>query len=220
MRKTISAILAVPVLVGGMLLGVAAPSQAQDDACTVKHTNLPASCLDVNKKQFKYVKSHVGASPYNWTQLRKRYGKSEQGYQLASAVQFSMVSITHKVAGGQTVPKLAQTIPWPSYKAKSYKKYKKTKYSVYEIYGLKTNGAVITWKYGTTRQVNENTRPESQYSKCVKYFKKHRITVECKHEIWFRVKGWFAGRTMESYLTTMYAYSHGGKCPPGMPKCV
>jgi hypothetical protein len=220
MRKVIYAVLTTLAMVAGLLVGAAGPSQAGNDECDFTG-NLPMSCLDTNEGVYQYVKSQIGAKPYSMTKLVKRYGSSDIDYQVAANVELAVVAITHQNDHADPVPKIKATkIPWPSYKAKSAKKYKKSRYAVYEIFGEKKNGTVITWKYGITRQKDVNVRPRSQLGKCNAYFKKHKIAAKCDFTILIQVIGWFAARSEESSLTTLYAATHGGKCPPGMPKCV
>jgi hypothetical protein len=221
MRRAICAVLAVIAMIGGLLLGAAGPSQAGEDTCTgLIGFSIPASCLNRNKPQFRYVQKEVGANPYSYASLLGRYGNTKQGHGVAYFVQSSTLSITHQVRNAAPVPALRKPIPWPSYKAKSVKKYRKTKYSVYEIFGVAPHSGRITWKYGITRQADENSRPKSQYAACRRYFASKHTPYACRHVILVRVVGWFAARSYEASYTTMYAAQHNGYCPPGMPKCV
>lgn len=173
-------------------------------------------CVCVNKPEYRYVRSTLGASPHNLDSLVKRYGTTAQGKDIAGQTYLVMVPATAKGA-----PKLKKRVPYPSYQAKSAKKHRRTKYSVYWIYGVSKGPTVslITWKFGITRQANENSRPRSQYRECMKYFGSGGYQ-RCRHEILKRVVGWFPARTAEADYTLAYALNHGGRCPPGMPACL
>lgn len=120
-------------------------------------------------------------------------------------------------------PALKKRIPFPDYKSKAAKTYAKSPYRVYEIYGTSLGPGYYhnTWKYGITRQLIPAQRPERQLSACTKYYgSKHLLDGSCNCKwLWIGV-GWLQARTIEASYTLLYAITHQGNCPPGMPACV
>jgi hypothetical protein len=173
-------------------------------------------CLCVNKPEYRHVKKQLGARPLDLTSLVHRFGTSAQGKDVAGQTYIAMVAATAKGA-----PKLKKRVPYPSYQAKSARKHRTSRYSVYWIFAASKGPTFVleTWKFGITRQADENRRPKSQYRACMKHFGTTGYRF-CRHRILKRVVGWFPARTVEADYTLAYALNHGGRCPPGMPACV
>lgn len=166
-----------------------------------------------NAGEVEYALEQLGVKSLSLKLLVKRLGK-QAGNDAYAALA---ASLSKKAA---TVKK---TIPFPSYKAKSATTYAKSPYRVYEIYGV-SKGPVKdhwTWKYGITRQMIPAQRPNGQLPACTKYYgPPYLLGGRCTYQwIWSGV-GWLQARTIEASYTLLYAITHQGKCPPGMPACI
>jgi hypothetical protein len=198
------------------------------DPCMAKLLKVvPIGCLDFNRPEWKHARKQLGANPYSYPALKKRFGTRKVDKRVAKMTQKVIVLTTHDPNAGLTPrPTLVKKVPYPSYKAKSRTnpKLRKIKYVVYEIAG-ETKGPIVqenTWKYGITRQIPWQARPKSQLAACMKYWeaKYPGVYYRCPYRLVYTTYGWYNARVLESNLTLLYALNHNGHCPPGMPKCV
>jgi hypothetical protein len=174
---------------------------------------LSACGCPLNAGEVEYALKELGVKSLSLNLLIKRLGKQVGNDAFAALV----VSLSKKAA---TVRK---TIRFPDYKSKTAKTYAKSPYRVYEIYGT-GKGPVYphwAWKYGITRQPIPAQRPERQLATCTKYYgSRFLLNGRCTYRwLWIGV-GWLQARTMEASYTLLYAITHQGNCPPGMPACV
>jgi hypothetical protein len=140
------------------------------------------------------------------------------GKQAGSVAFVALVASLAKKAA-----KLKKRVPFPDSKSKTATTYAKTPYRVYEIYGTSLGPGFYhwTWKYGITRQLIPAQRPERQLGACTIYYgPRFLLNGRCTYRwLWIGV-GWLQARTIEASLTLVYAITHGGNCPPGMPACI
>lgn len=166
-----------------------------------------------NAGEVKYALQELGVKSLSLNLLIKRLGK-QVGTDAFAALA---ASLSKKAA------KVKKTIPFPNYKSKTATTYAKSPYRVYEIYGTSKGPGYYhwTWKYGITRQLIPAQRPERQLPTCTKYYgSKYLLNGRCTYRwLWIGV-GWLQARTMEASYTLLYAITHQGNCPPGMPACV
>jgi hypothetical protein len=174
---------------------------------------LPACGCPPNAGEVKYALKELGVKSLSLNLLIKRLGKQVG----TDAFVVLAASLSKKAA---TVRKL---IPFPDYKSKTATKYAKSPYRVYEIYGTSLGPGYYhwTWKYGITRQLIPAQRPQRQLAACTKYYgSQHLLDGSCTFDwLWIGV-GWLQARTIEASYTLLYAITHQGNCPPGMPACV
>jgi hypothetical protein len=174
---------------------------------------LPACACPPNAGEVKYALKELGVKSLSLKLLIKRLGKQVG----TDAFVVLAASLSKKAA---TVRK---TIPFPNYKSKTAKMYAKSAYRVYEVYGTSLGPGYYhwTWKYGITRQLIPAQRPERQLPACTNYYgSKHLLDGSCTYKwLWIGV-GWLQARTIEASYTLLYAITHQGNCPPGMPACV
>lgn len=166
-----------------------------------------------NSGEVKYAMKELGIKSLSLNLLIKRLGK-QVGIDAFVAL---VASLSKKAA------KVRKRIPFPNYQARSATTYAKSPYRVHEIYGTSLGPGYYqwTWKYGITRQLIAAQRPGRQLPACTKYYgPKHLLNGRCTYRwLWIGV-GWLQARTMEASYTLLYAITHQGKCPPGMPACV
>jgi hypothetical protein len=166
-----------------------------------------------NAGQVEYALAELGVKSLNVTLLEKRLGKTV-GIDAFAALAASLAKPAAKVK---------KRIPYPDYKSKTATTYAKSPYRVYEIYGTSLGPGFYheTWKYGITRQLIPAQRPERQLPACTAYYgSRFLLGGKCTYRwLWIGV-GWLQARTMEATFTLLYAITHGGNCPPGMPACI
>jgi hypothetical protein len=174
---------------------------------------LPACDCPPNAGEVKYALKELGVKSLTLSLLIKRLGK-QAGTDAFAALAASLAK------QAATVKK---RVPFPDYESKTAAIYAKSPYRVYEIYGTSLGPGYYhwTWKYGITRQLIPAQRPERQLAACTKYYgPKHLLGGKCTYQwLWIGV-GWLQARTIEASYTLLYAITHQGKCPPGMPACV
>lgn len=174
---------------------------------------LPACSCPPNAGEVEYALKELGVKSLSLKLLIKRLGKQAGNDALAALA----ASLTKKAA---TVKK---RVPFPDYKSKTAAAYAKSPYRVYEIYGTSLGPGFYhwTWKYGITRQLIPAQRPNGQLPTCTKFYgPRHLLGGACTYQwLWIGV-GWLQARTIEASYTLLYAITHQGKCPPGMPACI
>jgi hypothetical protein len=174
---------------------------------------LPACSCPPNAGEVVYALKELGVSSFSEKLLIKRLGKQVGTDAFAGLA----ASLSKKAAT------LKKRVPYPDRRSKSATTYAKSPYRVYEIYGTSLGPGFYhwTWKYGITRQLIPAQRPERQLSACTRYFgSRFLLNGRCTYRwLWIGV-GWLQARTMEATFTLLYAITHQGKCPPGMPACV
>jgi hypothetical protein len=172
-----------------------------------------ASCGCKNAPQVVYALHQLGVKSVSQSLLRKRLGK-----------QVGDVTFVALAASlGTRVAKVRKRVPFPNYKARSAVTYRKTPYRVYEIFGVGLGPVYphYTFKYGITRQLIPRERPERQLPTCTRYYGPSRLlNRRCVYRwIWIGI-GWLQARAVEASYTLVYAITHQGHCPPGMPACI
>jgi hypothetical protein len=212
--------LIVTILLFASLFATVGSAQASDACYESYPGRIPVSCIDNNLTYFRYVRTQVGANPFNYTSLKKRFGKRASDHRGAKMAQLMTLRITHSPYVDPP-PTLVRKVPLPSYKAKLVKKYRNRKFVIYQIYA-DTKPPIVqreTWKFGITSVVPWTDRPESQLPKCDAYYPDSGYQ-PCFYRKLGTVTGWWNARMMEAGYTLQYAKFHDGKCPPGMPACV
>lgn len=174
---------------------------------------LPECGCPPNAGEVEYALEELGVKSLSLNLLTKRLGK-QVGTDTFTVL---VVSLAKKAA------KVRKRVPFPDYKAASATTYAKSPYRVYEIYGTSKGPGFYhdTWKYGITRQLIPAQRPQRQLGACTRYYgSQYLLGGKCTYEwLWIGV-GWLQARTMEAVYTLLYAITHQGNCPPGMPACV
>jgi hypothetical protein len=174
---------------------------------------VPACGCPPNAGEVVYALKQLGVTSLSLKLLVKRLGKQVGTFAFAVLV----VSLSKKVA------KVQKRVPFPDYRSKSATTYAKSPYRVYEIYGTSLGPGFYhwTWKYGITRQLIPAERPERQLGTCTRFYgPQFLLNRRCTFRwLWIGV-GWLQARTVEALYTLLYAITHQGRCPPGMPACV
>jgi hypothetical protein len=180
---------------------------------TAAQVMLPRCGCPPNAGEVEYALKELGVKSLSLKLLIKRLGNQVGTDAFAALV----VSLSKKPAT------LKKRIPFPDYKSKSATKYAKSPYRVYEIYGTSLGPGFYhwTWKYGITRQLIPAQRPNGQLPACTRYYgPRYLLGGACTYQwLWIGV-GWLQARTVEASYTLLYAITHQGNCPPGMPACV
>jgi hypothetical protein len=166
-----------------------------------------------NAGEVKYALQELHVSALRLNLLERRLGKQVGSDAYAALV----LSLAKKAAT------LKKRIPYPDSRSKTATTYAKTPYRVYEIYGTSLGPGFYheTWKYGITRQLIYSQRPERQLKYCTAYYgPRFLLGGKCTYRwMWIGI-GWLQARTIEASLTLLYAITHNGYCPPGMPACI
>jgi hypothetical protein len=174
---------------------------------------LPRCGCPPNAGEVEYALKQLGVKSLSLKLLVKRLGKTAGNDAFAALV----LSLNKKAAT------VKRRIPFPDYRSKSATTYAKSPYRVYEIYGTSLGPGFYheTWKYGITRQLIPAERPERQLGTCTRYYgSRFLLGGACTYKwLWIGV-GWLQARTIEASYTLLYAITHQGNCPPGMPACI
>ena len=174
---------------------------------------LPRCGCPPNAGEVEYALKELGVKSLDLNLLVKRLGKTAG----TDAFVALAASLAKKAAT------LKKRVPFPDRKAPSATTWAKTPFRVYEIFGT-GKGPLFphwTWKYGITRQLIPAQRPQRQVGACTRFFgPSFLLNGRCSWRwLWIGV-GWLQARTIEASYTLLYAITHGGNCPPGMPACI